>query len=122
MNLNYFLLFFFFLLAVDVQAQKDISPAHQLDSSNIETNQFNFQSYWSAQNKTAMVYARQQQSVVFQNSGQSHNLDVDWRVVRWKRKKPKPGKQILIAAPFYLLGADRIDESKRRKSDLRYGF
>ena len=126
MKLNHLLFLPLLLLAINAHSQKDTLKTQLIQTplmpSSIEPGQFNFQSYWSAQNKTATVHARHQQSVVFRNAGQSHDLGVDWRVVRWKGKKPGKGKQLLMAAPFYLLGADRIDETGRRKSDLKYGF
>ena len=126
MNLNHFLFLPLLLLAAHAHSQKDTLINQNIQTplmpTSIEPGQFNFQSYWSDWNKTATVHTRQQQSVVFRKAGQSYDLGIDWRVVRWKGKKPGKGKQLLMAAPFYLLGADRIDESKRRKSDLKYGF
>ena len=126
MKLNHFLFLSLLLLAINAHSQKDTLINQNIQTplmpSSIEPGQFNFQSYWSAQNKTAIVHARKQQSVVFRNAGQTQDLSVDWRIVRSKRKKPSKGKQLLMAAPFYLLGADRIDETDRRKSDLKYGF
>ncbi len=126
MGLNHLLFLPLLSLAVNAHSQKDTLKGQLLQTplipTSIEVGQFNFQSYWTALNKATTVYVPQQKSVVFQSSGEVHDLDVDWRVVRWKRKKPSKGKQLLMVAPFYLLGADRIDEADRRKSDLKYGF